>query len=360
MALHKRGNIWYYDFQKNGRRYQGPTGQTNKNKAREVEDKLKTDIALQKFGIAPKAGVPRLGRFLADDGPFVDHIKRHNKPSTARQYARKCRQLVSWPEWRDMPISDVARLTDRYAAWREKKIGRFTLADELTVLRIALNLARDWGLMAAAKITVPPRPEGRKFVVSYELEREYLAEASYPLNYAAVLLIELGLRPEECCRIQKAEVQPEALFVPYGKTKNACRAIPWTARAKAAVDELMLLFPESEWLFPSRKTANHYLPKSLSDAHAKLRRKLGLPKTFVLYSFRHTFGTHLAESGASPYEITQLMGHADIRMSSHYIHPSAEGLMLAMHRREELAKAIRGDKEAIESLQKTLQRSIND
>lgn len=35
---------------------------------------------------------------------------------------------------------------------------------------------------------------------------------------------------------------------------------------------------------------------------------------------RHTFGTRLAESGADPFTIMELMGHSDLRMTARYIH----------------------------------------
>jgi hypothetical protein len=48
------------------------------------------------------------------------------------------------------------------------------------------------------------------------------------------------------------------------------------------------------------------LPSSLAHLHAQVRRRLKLPKVFVLYSLRHTALTRPGETGADAY--TRLLG----------------------------------------------------
>jgi site-specific recombinase XerD len=43
------------------------------------------------------------------------------------------------------------------------------------------------------------------------------------------------------------------------------------------------------------------------------------PEDLTVHVLRHTFGTQLAESGASVYEIRDLMGHASIMVSENYV-----------------------------------------
>src|SRR6185369_224407 len=40
---------------------------------------------------------------------------------------------------------------------------------------------------------------------------------------------------------------------------------------------------------------------------------------FTVHVLRHTFGTQLAESGASVYDIRDLMGHSSIMVSENYV-----------------------------------------
>ena len=360
MSLYKRGNIWWYNFRKNGKPYQGSTEVSNKNKDREILEKLKTDLAQARFGLAPQRSSPLLKDFLAPDGKFLQHKDKNSKvASTANHYRRKCVQLCRWNDWRELPLSEITQvLVNDYSSYRAANIGEFALRDELAVLRHALRLAEKWKLAPKVDIQLPPEPQGRMFIVSAALEKEYLAAAEYPLRQPAVLISDLGLRPEECTNLQKTDISEDTLQVRKGKTKNARRALPLTDRAKAMIEALSALFPDSPWLFPSRIGGGPYKPKSLSEAHDRLRAKMGWTDDFVLYSFRHTFGTMLAESGANPFEIMQLMGHSDLETTMKYVHPTVGGLTLAMKRREQLAKANRGE-QAEDSLHFSVQRSVN-
>ncbi|HXW60339.1 MAG TPA: site-specific integrase, partial [Myxococcota bacterium] len=43
------------------------------------------------------------------------------------------------------------------------------------------------------------------------------------------------------------------------------------------------------------------------------------PEELTVHILRHSFGTQLAESGASVYEIRDLMGHSSIMVSENYV-----------------------------------------
>ena len=51
------------------------------------------------------------------------------------------------------------------------------------------------------------------------------------LRDVATVLVDCGLRPDECFRLRWEHVRDGALHVPFGKTKNARRTIPLTPRA---------------------------------------------------------------------------------------------------------------------------------
>ncbi len=70
--------------------------------------------------------------------------------------------------------------------------------------------------------------------------------------------------------------------------------------------------------------------KTLSEQAQKNNQK---PiRRFVLYSLRHTFLTRLGESGCDAWTLARIAGHADIRISARYVHPSEDAVLLAMAR----------------------------
>src|ERR1043166_2790533 len=62
MAIYKRGNVWYYHFQKNGKRYQASTGTSDRIKAAQIEIQAKE-------GVGKEHRLPRNGD-ISDPGVY--------------------------------------------------------------------------------------------------------------------------------------------------------------------------------------------------------------------------------------------------------------------------------------------------
>jgi site-specific recombinase XerD len=79
---------------------------------------------------------------------------------------------------------------------------------------------------------------------------------------------------------------------------------------------------ESPFLFPSpRNSSKPIHPHFLELWVKKAAYWAGLenPEELTVHVLRHSFGTQLAESGASVYEIRDLMGHSSIMVSENYV-----------------------------------------
>jgi integrase len=303
---------------------------------------------MEAIGILPRKDVPTLKEFL--EGPFLEHCRRHAKAKrTADFYSEKIKRLLAHP-WTDTRISGITGVEiGDYCQWRNRSASIATTNGELATLRKALNLAFEWNLVPRKiRVRLLTGANVRDFVVSPELEAAYLEAATYPLKEAAILILDMGIRPEEFCRLKKADVVNGVLTVREGKSKNAARSLPLTDRASVQIELLKALWPDSDWLFPGRK-GKHYGRTSLDNRHTALRDSKEWPAGFVLYSFRHTFATRLAESGAGVFEIMKAMGHAKIEMSARYVHTGVDHLTVAMKRKEILDKINRGEMVATKS-----------
>jgi integron integrase len=84
------------------------------------------------------------------------------------------------------------------------------------------------------------------------------------------------------------------------------------------------------WVFPSfvlsedprsRVTRRHHADESpLRKALSLACRSCGIHKRVTLHTLRHSFATHMLESGKSIHQIQELLGHADIRTTEIYLH----------------------------------------
>ncbi|MCP4403623.1 MAG: integron integrase [bacterium] len=85
------------------------------------------------------------------------------------------------------------------------------------------------------------------------------------------------------------------------------------------------------WVFPSRKLSvdprsgikqrRHVHPNTLQKAVREAIRKAGITKHALCHTFRHSFATHLLESGKFQlHEVQELLGHKDIKVTQRYLH----------------------------------------
>ncbi|EHQ89865.1 tyrosine-type recombinase/integrase [Desulfosporosinus youngiae] len=76
-----------------------------------------------------------------------------------------------------------------------------------------------------------------------------------------------------------------------------------------------------EWLFYSRNhTSTHMTTKAIQNLFHKYVKKANISKKVSVHTMRHSFATHLLESGTSIYHIKQLLGHSNINTTCVYLH----------------------------------------
>ena len=98
-------------------------------------------------------------------------------------------------------------------------------------------------------------------------------EDPFLLRDVTTLLIDCGLRPEECFRLQWEHVREGSVHVPFGKTANARRTIPLSQRAAAILEirRSAAEAPGSSRPGPAVATWRNQLSKSSIRKRARLR-----------------------------------------------------------------------------------------
>jgi integrase len=285
-----------------------------------------------------RSPVPTLAEFAPRFMAAMESAHR-SKPKTCAHYRIGVKRALEYPALANARLDAISsELISQFAEWRRKrKTVKGTLPEIATVnrqietLRRLLHVAAEWRIIVSTpKIHRLPGEKQRERIVTHDEERVYLSKAEPLMREIATILVDTGLRPEECYRLKWEHVHlaPAGaarfgrVHIPYGKTKNAKRDVPLTARAKSLL-EMRCDDKKEGWVFPAPTMSGHVETSTLRRAHASALTNSGV-KPFVLYTLRHTFLTRLGEANVDAFSIMKIAGHHSITISARYVHPTPE------------------------------------
>lgn len=288
---------------------------------------------------------------------------RHYTPRTEDTYAFWVRRYLHFHGMRhptEMGAVEInAFLTDLAV---RGKVASSTQNQALSALlflyRHVLGIdVGDFGQVVRAR-----KPFRLPIVMTRDEVRRVLAQMSGTHWLMASLMYGTGLRVNECValRVQDLDFDRNQVFVRDGKGRHD-RMVMMPQRLRAPLSEQLervqeihqqdlldgyglVLLPEAidrkyppaaadwrwQWVFPqerrwvNRKNGtqgrHHQDPSLIQRAVAQAVRRAGLAKRASCHTFRHSFATHLLESGHDIRTVQELLGHRSVRTTQIYTH----------------------------------------
>jgi integrase len=352
MAVYKqaKSKYWWYKFTWNGELIRESTKQTNQRVARQMEAAHRAALAKGEVGIRERKPIPVLRTFAEQD--FLPYVRSTfaAKAKTKSYYENGVKNLIAHgtlgAERLDAITSE--KVAGYVAKRQEAGLQVASINRELQVLRRMFHLAQEWGRVEKVlpRVRMLSGERHRERVLSFAEEKRYLGEAEGLLRDVATILLDCGLRPEECFRLKWENVRDGCIEIEYGKTDNARRRIPISQRV-AAVLEMRKATAANEWVFPAATRSGHIEPASVKRQHLRAcegrenaasnaKRKEGEPKRwnvslFPLYTLRHTCLTRWAPH-MDPWALAYMAGHRDMSITKRYVHPQQGTLKEAIEK----------------------------
>ena len=259
---------------------------------------------------------------------MLEELQRRNlSPITTRIYLRAVEEFAQY--YNKPPDRLGPKHIRQYQAhlFTDRKLDAISVAQQLSALRFFFlkTLKRPW---IVEDLPVPKKPIRLPEILSQEEVERLIQCANSPLHRVCIReeLVQL--------KIEQIDTARMLIHIRQGKGQKD-RDVMLSPRLLQELRDYwrMAKRKPTTYLFPSQGSQpNGDVPmtsKSVWDAVHQAATRAGLDKRVHPHTLRHCFATHLLESGADLRTIQLLLGHADLKTTSRYLHLSERHLKAA-------------------------------
>jgi integrase/recombinase XerD len=171
------------------------------------------------------------------------------------------------------------------------------------------------------------RPKQQKLlpnVLSKE-EVKMILNAHYNLKHKAMLslIYSCGLRCGELLNLEPAHIDSKRKVIIIKQAKGRKdRIAPLSEKIIEMLREYFIACKPEKYLFEGQKKGSKYDARSLQSVLKQALEKCKIKKPVTLHWLRHSYATHLLESGTDLRYIQEILGHTSSRTTEIYTHVS--------------------------------------
>jgi integrase/recombinase XerD len=208
-----------------------------------------------------------------------------------------------------------------------KKISWPTYIQAMAALRFLYVKTLGQTFMAE-KIPFPKRPKHLPTVLSQE-EISSLLDSTGSLKHRAIVmtLYGAGLRVSEACGLTISDIDSSRMMIHVRQAKGQKdRDVMLSAVLLQTLRDYWRQGRPKHWLFPGYSTDKPMTTKAVFLMVQKAAALAKINKTVSPHVLRHSFATHLLESGTDIRTIQLLLGHNHLDSTIIYLHVSKRHL----------------------------------
>ncbi|XCN73508.1 MAG: site-specific integrase [Candidatus Electrothrix aestuarii] len=338
----KKGRKYKVSVRMNGKKVTRTV--TNLELAKEIEAKLKVDIAKGEFNIQRKRA-PLLHdvwkRFL----PWAQEHKKSWK-SDMYNYQKHLQPIFEKKQLDRISSFDVERLKMNMKQGKNmhnKSYAPATIKHVIVLLSRLYTVAGQWGMydgMNPCDKVAKPKLNNQVTEFLNDMQLTNLLEVleNWPKYSDAAfikILLYTGLRRGELFKLSWQDINLERQTVilrdPKGKQDET---LPLSNKACAVLRKL--LPTESPYVFPGKHGGRRV---DFKRPWIEIKKKAGLPQDFRLHGLRHHYASSLVSAGVDLYTVSKLLTHKDTKTTQRYAHLADQALRDAVNLSDNLQTA---------------------
>jgi len=226
------------------------------------------------------------------------------------------------------PINFTEDMIMAYLLYLSKTLGCSRVKCKMAAQSISFFLRHVVKRPYIIPTVIYPRPTSKLPQVMLPQEIMKLIEGVQNLKHRTILMLlySTGMRVSEITNCRIADIDSTNMRIKIVQGKGAKDR--FTILSHQVLLELRayyIIYKPKEYLFNGYRPAKRYSVRSIQHLMQKALIKIGLEnKNYTIHTIRHSFATHLVDSGTDLHTVKELLGHSSLQTTMQYMHLSAK------------------------------------
>lgn len=265
-------------------------------------------------------------------GRLYDQMKmdlelKNFSPKTVSCYLHWMVQFVRHYDRSPVDMGEEEIRNYLYHLIKVKKVSQSSINQAYSAMKFfyTTTLEREWN-----PVRIPRVKNGKRLPIVLSMEEvERLLGCIDNLKHLAILttIYSGGLRVGEATRLKAPDLDSERMTIRVeGGKGNKDRYTLLADHTLELLRTYWKAYRPDDWLFPGANPEEPISPASIRMVFKRTLQKAGIGKKATVHTLRHSFATHLLESGTDLYYIQRLLGHTTANTTSVYLHITGKDL----------------------------------
>ena len=255
-------------------------------------------------------------------------LSKRYSPSTIKTYSEALKSFLIF--YREKPVAEITN--EDVIIYNNEYILKNNLSASyqnqiVNAIKLFFQTIRETKMMVD-KIHRPKRSKLLPNVLSKE-EIKLILNAHSNIKHKTMLslIYSCGLRRSELLNLKPIDIDSKRNIVLLKNAKGKKdRITPLSPIILEMLREYYIVYKPKIWLFEGQNAGDQYSEQSLQSVLKQALQKAGIKKPVTLHWLRHSYATHLLESGTDLRYIQELLGHSSSKTTEIYTHVSTKSL----------------------------------
>lgn len=254
-----------------------------------------------------------------------DLVLRGYSPRTQITYYR---HLISFFEYSKEPPENITKDSIKnylYHLINEKKLSESSLRQSRSA--ICYFFSQTMGRDVEVE-NIPVQKKKRKLPEVFTVEEVFrIIHSADNIKHKTILMLTYssGLRVGELVNLKVSDIFRGSMRLKVRDAKGGRDR--FTLLSEICLNQLeqyWKIYRPDNWLFYGRIPGTQMSIRAVQHAYQRAKNKAGITKQCGIHTLRHSFATHMIETGSGIFQLQKFLGHRHLNTTLVYVHLNEE------------------------------------